>query len=75
MDNADVIDLFVAGVTAGGNAVETAKGIEGRAPSLQLGLPISGVAPLAPGIEAEFRRLINKSTLTSLIPDLIDFYR
>tara|TARA_B110000093_G_C12861625_1_gene363684 strand:+ start:377 stop:619 length:243 start_codon:yes stop_codon:yes gene_type:complete len=45
----------------------TAKGIEGRVPFFQLGLPIRGVAPLAPGIKAEFRRLINQSTLTPLI--------
>ena len=55
MDNADVIDLFVAGKASGGDAVETAKGIEGRAPSLELGLPISDVAPLAQSTKAEFR--------------------
>ena len=55
--------------------VETAKGIEGRVPGLQLGLPISGVAPLAQSIEVEFRRLINQSTLIPLIPDLFCFYR
>tara|TARA_B110000902_G_scaffold214548_1_gene246571 strand:+ start:123 stop:260 length:138 start_codon:yes stop_codon:yes gene_type:complete len=45
----------VAGKATGGDAVETAKGIEGRVSFFQLGLPISGIAPLAPGVEAEFR--------------------
>ena len=44
----------MAGKATRGDAVETAKGIEGRVSFFQLGLPIGGIAPLAPGVEAEF---------------------
>ena len=44
----------MAGKATGGDTVEPAKGIEGRVPGLELGLPIGGIAPLAPGIKAEF---------------------
>ena len=55
VNNTHRIDHLVAGKATGGDAVEPAKGIEGRVPFFQLGLPIRGVAPLAPGIKAEFR--------------------
>ena len=54
MNNTQRVDHLVAGRATGGDAVETAKGIERRVPFFQLGLPISGVAPLAPGVKAQF---------------------
>ena len=57
----------MTGKATRGDAFEPAKGIAGRVPFFQLGLPISGVAPLAPSIKAEFRGLTNQSTLISLI--------
>ena len=67
MNNAHRIDHLVAGKATGGNAVEPAKGIEGRVPGLELGLPIGGVAPLAPGIKAEFLLYI-----TQMVGDHVD---